>query len=231
MAAPHDRGLSGFYLAIGTVALAGAGLLGYLVLRRPPASIPANVVVTAADTAGFRGYVLGADSAPLEVTEYADYQCPACQQFALVQMPSIEERLIRTGRVRWRYRDFPLDQIHRHARLAAHAAACAADQGRYWEMHRRIYLGQPEWSAERDATGRFRSYARELGLDPAAYDACMRAATHAGRIEASKREGERLGVPSTPTFLIGGRLYSGTGTVTYDILKGMLDSLARVGAR
>jgi protein-disulfide isomerase len=231
MAAPQDRGLSGFYWAIGAAALLGTAAIGYLVLRRPAVSIPANVTVLEADTAGFRGYLLGADSAPLEVTEYADYQCPACQQFTLVQMPSIEERLIRTGRVRWRYRDFPLDQIHPHARLVAHAAACAADQGKYWDMHRRIYRGQPEWSVQRDASGTLRRYARELGLDLAAYDSCMEMAKYAGRIEASKREGERLGVPSTPTFLINGRLYSGMGTVTYDVLKGMLDSLARVAAR
>ena len=73
-------------------------------------AFPANVTVQPSDTAGFRGYVKGSESAPVEITEYADYQCPFCQTFATLQMPTIEERLIRTGRLRWRYRDFPLQQ-------------------------------------------------------------------------------------------------------------------------
>ena len=71
-------------------------------------------------------------------------------------MPTIEERLIRTGRLRWRYRDFPLQQ-HEFARLAAHSAACADEQGKYWEQHERIYEGQGEWSAG-DAEDHFRRY-------------------------------------------------------------------------
>ena len=102
---------------------------------RATVSIPANVTVQVADTSGFRGYVKGSADAPVEITEYADYQCPFCQTFATLQMPTIEERLIKTGRLRWRYRDFPLQQ-HPFARLAAHSAACADEQGKYWEQHR-----------------------------------------------------------------------------------------------
>jgi protein-disulfide isomerase len=223
--------LNSFYLLLIALGVVGLGAIGYLALRPAPMSIPANVVVQVTDTAGFRGYLLGSDSAPLEVTEYADFQCPACQQFELVQMPTIDERLIRAGRVRWRYRDFPLDQLHRHARLAAHAAACADEQGKYWGMHRLLYQQQPDWSSQRDASGSLRHYAQQVGLDLARYDACMKDAKYAGRIEASKREGDRVGVPSTPTFLIGGRLYSGAGTVTYDVLKALLDSLAHAPSR
>ena len=60
-------------------------------------------------------------------------------------MPTIEERLIKTGRLRWRYRDFPLQQ-HSFSRLAAHSAACADEQGKYWDQHARIYEGQQEWA-------------------------------------------------------------------------------------
>jgi protein-disulfide isomerase len=77
----------------------------------------------------------------------------------------------------------------------------------------------------RDASGTFRDYARELGLDLAKYDACMASARYAGRIEASKSEGIQVGVTSTPTFLINGRLYPGGGKVYYDMLKAMLDSI------
>jgi hypothetical protein len=141
-----------FYTILGVLAVAGLAVIGYLVMRRPTISIPANVQVLPADTAGFRGYFLGSDSAPIEITEYADYQCPACQDFETVQMPSVEERLIQTGRVRWRYRDFPLDQIHRHTRVAAHSAACADEQGKYWEQHHRIYSWTPDWTTKSDPT-------------------------------------------------------------------------------
>ena len=81
-------------------------------------SIPANVTIQPSDTAGFRGYVLGSPDAPVEVIEYADYECPACQQFEVVQFPSVRRQLIDAGIVRWVYRDFPLE-IHRSARLAS----------------------------------------------------------------------------------------------------------------
>lgn len=194
------------YLIIGAVAVVGALVLGYLVLRPGDVSIPANVTVLAADTAGFRGYVLGSDSAPIEISEYADFQCPACGSFEVLQFDVVKKQLIDSGVVRWRYRDFPLP-MHPHARMAAHAAACANDQGKYWEVHRAIYDNQGTWSAMRSATGFFRDLAQKAGLDLTAYDACMTGAKYAGRIEASVQEGTKLGVGSTPTFLINGRLY------------------------
>lgn len=224
--AAASSGLKSFYSFLGGLAVIGIVTLGYLVLRKPPISIPANVTIQVADTSGFHGYYLGSDSAPLLVTEYADYECPACQQFMTVQMPTIEERLIRTGRVRWRYRDFPLDQ-HPFARVAAHAAACSDEQGKYWEMNRLIYSWDPEWPLQRDAGGVFRNYAKSLGLDLAKYDDCMRSARYAGRLEASRLEGQRVGVQSTPTFLINGRLYEGGESVHYDMLNRLLDSLQR----
>lgn len=213
-----------FYTILGVLGVAGLAVIGYLVMRRPTISIPANVQVLPADTAGFRGYFLGSDSAPIEITEYADYQCPACQDFETVQMPSVEERLIQTGRVRWRYRDFPLDQIHRHTRVAAHSAACADEQGKYWEQHHRIYSWTPDWTTKSDPSGIFRDYAKAVGLDVPKYDACMESKKYAGRIEASSREGVAVGVTSTPTFLIGGRLYP--GRMAFDEIKKLVDSLS-----
>jgi protein-disulfide isomerase len=223
-------GLKRFYYVLGALAVAGAGALGYLATRRPAASVPAQVVIQPSDTSGFSGYYMGRDTAPLTVTEYADYECPACQQWMVVQMPTIEERLIQTGRVRWRYRDFPLEQ-HRHARPAAHAAACADEQGRYWEMNRRIYSWEPQWPFQRNAADVFRGYAKELGLDLDRFDACMDAGRYAGRIQASLIEGQRAGVGSTPTFLINGRLLVGGDRVHYDMLKALLDSLQAAPAR
>jgi protein-disulfide isomerase len=187
-------------------------------------SIPANVTVQASDTSGFRGYVKGSPAAPIEITEFADYQCPFCQTFATLQMPTIQERLIDTGRLRWRYRDFPLQQ-HSFARLAAHSAACADEQGKYWEQHDRIYAGQQDWAGAKNAAPAFRDYAKASGLDLGRYDACMKASKYAGRIQASYNEGVQLGVSSTPTLLVGDRLYR--GRVDSDAITKLVDSLAR----
>jgi len=99
-----------FYLLLTAVALV-AGVLIWKGTQSGPVETPAGgtpVAFTAADRA-FPGYVLGSDSATVEVMEFADLQCPHCGEFAVVQFPTIREQLINTGRLRWRFRDFPLD--------------------------------------------------------------------------------------------------------------------------
>lgn len=221
--AATQAGVKRFYLILAAIALIGLGVLAYLLLRQDTVSIPANVTVQASDTSGFRGYIKGSPDAPVEITEFADYQCPFCQTFATLQMPTLDERLIKTGRVRWRYRDFPLQQ-HPFARLAAHSAACADEQGKYWEQHQRVYEGQSEWAGARNAAAIFRNYAKSAGLDLNRYDSCMKAGKYAGRIQASYDEGVQLGVSSTPTLLVGDRLYR--GRFDSDALIKLVDSLA-----
>jgi protein-disulfide isomerase len=214
-----------FYAILVGVGVLGLGALGFLLSRPRVTSIPADVTVQPSDTAGFRGYLKGSPDAPVEISEYADYQCPFCQTFATLQMPTIDERLIKTGRVRWRYRDFPLQQ-HQFARLAAHSAACADEQGKYWEQHDRIYEGQSDWAASRDAGDHFREYAQGNGLDLGRYDECMQSGKYAGRIQASLEEGTRAGVSSTPTLLVGDRLYQ--GRIDSDAIRRLVDSMAPV---
>ena len=218
-----QAGMKRFYTLFAVVALAGVGVLAYLLLKPSTISIPANVTIQPSDTSGFHGYVKGSKDAPVEIIEFADYQCPFCQTFATLQMPTIEDRLINSGRLRWRYRDFPLQQ-HQFARLAAHSAACADEQGKYWAQHEQIYQGQSEWAAARDAGPFFRNYARTVGLDLGRYDSCMKSGKYAGRIQASYNEGVQLGVSSTPTLLIGNRLYR--GRLDSDAIIKMVDSLA-----
>jgi protein-disulfide isomerase len=221
--AATQAGVKRFYTLFAVLALVGIGVLAYLLLKPSTLSIPANVTVQPSDTTGFHGYLKGSSDAPVEITEYADYQCPFCQTFATLQMPTIEDRLINTGRLRWRYRDFPLQQ-HQFARLAAHSAACADEQGKYWQQHEQIYQNQSEWAAARDAGPLFRKYAKTVGLDLGRYDACMKSGKYAGRIQASLNEGVQLGVSSTPTLLVGRRLYQ--GRLDSDAIIRLVDSLA-----
>src|SRR5258708_31781849 len=92
--------------------------------------------VAAADAS--HGYTLGSDSAPIEITEYSDFECPFCASFATVQMPVIREQLIATGKVRWRFRDYPLPSPA-HSRYAALAAQCAGAQSKFWEMRDQVF--------------------------------------------------------------------------------------------
>jgi len=207
--AQAPAGMNRFYFVLGVAALAGIAALVYQVQKPKAVSIPVNVTVLAADTAGFRGYLLGSDSAKLEVTEYADYQCPVCQDFESVQFPAVRQQLIETGLVRWRYRDFPLE-MHPNSRVAAHAAACANDQGKFWPMHEALYLHQPEWAPKKNASAAFTDYAKTVGLDVNQFTDCMTSTKYAGRIQASFDEGLKLGVSGTPNFIIAGRLYPNT---------------------
>jgi len=220
-----------FFLILGGLAVAGAVALAVLVLKPKDVSIPANVTVLAADTAGFRGYLIGSPTAPVEITEYADFQCPACGSFDVLQWEVVKRQLVDSGLVRWRYRDFPLDQVHRHARLAAHSAACANEQGKFWEYKAVVYQRQGDWSVESpsSAAGTFHDMAVANGIDGAKFDACMSSKKFAGRIEASLQEGIKLGVPSTPTFLIDGRLYP--GAFSSDSLASLVRSIAAKQAK
>lgn len=218
-------GLSRFYGVLAALAVAGLAVIGWLVLRKPPLSIPANVVVTAADTTGFSGYYLGSDSAPVTITEYGDFQCPLCASWDGVQFPAVREQLINTGKVRWRYRDWPIDQLHRWTRVASHAAACADEQGKYWPMHESLFTWQSKWAFSSDAPALIHDYAVQAGLDGAKFDACMASKKYAGRIQASFNEGEKLGVNATPSFLIGGRLYIGVEHMSSDEIGKLVDSI------
>lgn len=213
-----------FYVALVLIAVIGLGILGFLLRRPRTVTIPANVTVQPSDTAGFSGYVKGSPTAPVEITEFADYQCPFCQTLATLQMPTIESRLIQTGRLRWRYRDFPLQQ-HQYSRLAAHSAACADEQGKFWPQHSRIYEGQADWAESKDAGALFRSYAQQNGVDLRRYDECMTSGKYAGRIQASYDVGMKLGVNSTPTLLVRGSLYQ--GRFDSDAIEKLVDSLTR----
>ena len=223
--AESTKSVNRFYLLIGVLLVAGAGALIYLGRRGSSMPVPVAVTIAPSDTAGFAGYVLGSADAPVEIIEFADYQCPACQTFEMVEFPYVRDRLVATGRVRYVYRDFPLDQ-HNGARLAAHAAACANDQGKFWEVHEAIYRTQGEWSLA--TTSRIGSIFRDLtqaaGVDMATWDECMQSLRYAGRIQASLEQGLRLGVNSTPSFVIGGGLYA--GVIAYDRLRAIVDSLS-----
>ncbi len=222
-----------FYLLLLLVAVVAGALMwkgsrgGSQDASATPAGSP--VVVTAADSA-FKGYVLGAETAPVEVVEYADFQCPHCGEFANVQFPTIKEQLINTGRLRWRFREYPLS--FPWSRVSALAGQCAGEQGKFWEMEEMLFQRQSDWgTSNRNPAGTFRDLARGIGVDLDKFNACMDGQRYAGRIEASHQEGEARGVTGTPTFFVNGRELDGRRFANSDAFKSLVDSLTAVKGR
>ena len=211
-----------FSLLLVAVALIGGGVLWFGSRRQPAPPATAPIPIAAAD--GFHGFTLGSDSAKVEVTEYSDFECPFCASFATVQMPVIRQQLITTGKVRWRYRDFPLP-VHQFSRYAALAAQCAGEQGKFWEMHDQLFSNHQWAQTGKNPASLFRDFARTIGLDIDKYDACVDGQRYAGRIQASVQEGEALGVRGTPSFFVGGQMFQ--GRATSDDFKALFDSLSK----
>ena len=215
-----------FYLMLGVLTLALGAMLVYLLKTNPSAPRAAREAPATVLDDGFRGYTLGSDSARVEVTEYSDFECPFCANFATVQMPTIREQLIAAGKVRWRYRDFPIPG-HQYGRYAAHAAQCAGEQGKFWEMHDQLFLNHSWAQTGKNPTGLFRDFAKAAGADLARYDACMASGRFASRIEFSRQEGLQRGVNGTPTFFVNGtELHTGRRLPASDDFKRLVDSLA-----
>jgi protein-disulfide isomerase len=216
-----------FYVLLGVVAIGAAAMLWYGTQTKGAGSAGQGgataVQVSSADRA-FRGYTLGSDSAPVEVVEFADFQCPHCGEFATVQFPTIRAQLIATGRLRWRFRDYPLG--FPWSRIAASAAQCAGEQGKFWPMADSLFSTQPDWGASRkDPSSRFRDLARAIGASDDAYTTCMDTHKFAGRIEASHQEGDARGVTGTPTFFVGDVELDTRTFNNSDAFKTLVDSL------
>ena len=146
------------------------------------------------------GVSLGDPDAPVVVREFADYQCPACQQFSSAAA-KLKEQYVESGQVRFMFFDLPLQQ-HQNAVPAALAARCAGDQDGYWAMHDRLFEDQYEWSGSGSATDMFERYAADLGLETRRFRRCMDTKLHIEDIERSRQVAMQLQLTSTPTVLV-----------------------------
>lgn len=151
--------------------------------------------------------VLGSPDAPVTMIEYSEYLCPYCRRFVLETLPRIEEEYIDTGKVKLVFRDFP---VHGQSAAAiAMVAECAADQGKFWEMHVMLFERAEEWSESEDLMGTFRTYAEEIVIDPNELTNCLELGTTWERILEDYQIGQQDGVSGTPSFLINGTLIIG----------------------
>lgn len=213
--------LKPFYSGLAAVAVVGVVLIARAALRPGAPALSLDAPVAA--VTGPRGVTLGSDSAPVEIMEFSDFECPYCARFAVLQMPDIRSRLISTGRARWRFVHFPL-QGHTKSPIAHLAAACANEQGRFWELHDLIYENQDTWVESRRPAGVLDGLAERAGVDRARYRQCVDERAAWGRVLADKALGDSLGINGTPTFFVNGRRLA--DVPSFDEFRHIVDSIA-----
>jgi protein-disulfide isomerase len=140
----------------------------------------------------------GAAGARVAIVEFSDYQCPFCGRFYRDSLVQIQKEYIDTGKIRYVFRNLPLEAIHPNAFKASEAALCAGDQGKYWQMHDQLFQNQR--ALDPDALV---AHAKAVGLDVAAFQQCLGSGKHEKRIRADMADAEALGANGTPAFFVG----------------------------
>jgi protein-disulfide isomerase len=157
--------------------------------------------------------IRGVQTAQIAVVVYSDFQCPFCGVVARDTLPPLIRDYVDSGKVLLAFKHLPL-AIHPLASAAAAAAACASQQGRFWQMHDRLFM-EPARLADSD----LRSAAVQAGVDLKVYDSCRAGASAAEIVEADRSEAESLGITGTPTFVFGRVAPDGRVRAT-DVLTG-----------
>ena len=155
--------------------------------------------------AASRDRVWGYPSAKIRITEYADFQCGACQKAALL-LARLIKKYPKDFYIKSHY--FPLAG-HRHGLRSAVYAECASRQGKFWDYSELLFQRQAQWSALVDADAAFKGYAAELALDQGKMEACVNDPSVEQKIINEKRHGATLGVNQTPSFFVNGKFIVG----------------------
>ncbi|HEX5747020.1 MAG TPA: thioredoxin domain-containing protein [Archangium sp.] len=179
----------------------------------------ANVQITLPEpprerkTVAATGAAKGPENAPITIVEFSDFQCPYCSR-AIETVDQVLKAY--PNQVRLVFRHFPLD-FHAQAPKASEAALCAQDQGKFWEMHDKLFANQKALEVPA-----LKGYAKELGLDTGKFDKCLDSGEKAAIVQADMADGKKVGVNGTPAFFINGVLLS--GAQPFDEFKSVIDS-------
>ncbi|MFH0874846.1 MAG: DsbA family protein [archaeon] len=159
--------------------------------------------------------VKGDKNAPVTIVEWSDFECPYCARFYQQTFGQIEKEYIETGKVKFIYRDFPLG-FHVNAQKAAEAAECAGEQGKFWEMHDKLF--------EQGVSGgidSFKQFAKDIGLDASKFNECIDSGKMASEIAKDTQDGQAAGITGTPGFVINGKLV--VGAQPFENFKQIID--------
>jgi protein-disulfide isomerase len=222
---------SKFYGFLALILVAGAALIGYVVVSNRGEANTGEVDAVALQNLISSGsgeqlaVVRGSDDAPVTIEEYADYLCGYCGMVATLSVPQVLRNYVDTGKARFVYYDYVLNP-GTAAPIAAQAARCAGDQNAFWAMHKVLMGRQNEWGRSRNPKRMIREYADGLGLDGAAVEACVENGTYRDVVMASTQHAQQRGLSRTPVFFFNGRPIE--GAMGYDqIARVIEEELAR----
>jgi protein-disulfide isomerase len=150
------------------------------------------------------GRSMGDPNAPVKITEYADFLCSHCMDFALEKEPEFVAKYVETGQVYYTYSPFLL-QADYSSRLAE-ASFCAMDQGKFWEYHDMIYSNLVDYTGDPTDDAHLKAYAKNIGLDGDALGKCVSNDTYKQTVADLTQKGKDAGVQGTPTFDVNGKL-------------------------
>lgn len=212
------------YLIPGAIIVAGVLIAGAVVysIKDPDGAVtrrqPAAAAVADSGGSGVAGDLedddpmLGNPEAPVALVEFSDFQCPFCRRMYGDALPLLKEKYIKTGKIKFIYRDFPLTSIHSLAQKYAEAGECADEQGKFWPMHDKIFDEQnsrgqgtiTDFSVED-----IKRWALEIGLEGVKFDECLDSGKYTEEVSKDFRDGQNAGVQGTPATFVNGRLISG----------------------
>jgi protein-disulfide isomerase len=164
---------------------------------RPTAIPTANAAEIEDDT------VLGDEDAPVTMIEFTDYECTFCGRHYKNTFGQIKSEYIDTGKVKYVVRDYPLG-FHQKAQKAAEATECADDQGKFWEMHEKLFEKTPALSVPE-----LKTYAGELGLNQSDFDDCLDSGKYEDEVKKDQADGSASGITGTPGFYVNDKKLSG----------------------
>jgi len=167
---------------------------------------------------------IGPKNAKVTIIEFSDFQCPFCRRLWKDAFTQINKEYIDAGKsVKYVYRDFPLS-FHEMAQKYAEAAECAKEQGKFWEMHDKIF-GEQEKQGQGTITSfninDVKRWARELGLNGSKFDQCLDSDKYKDEVQKDFNEGSQAGVSGTPTLFINGRIV--VGAQPFQSIKAIID--------
>ena len=174
---------------------------------------------------GYEPPAIGEPDAPVELVMWADFQCPFCGRFELNTLPTLIDRYVETGQVKFVWRNFV--NYGSESRNAAVAAYCAGDQDQFWEYHDTLYRNQNGIQQGAFSKGKLQGFADDLGLDRTAFDSCLDGTSFDSVIAADKQLGRgEFSVSATPTFFVNGLRVVGAQP-TPDFISMIEDALSR----
>jgi protein-disulfide isomerase len=225
-----------FMIGGGVVVLAATAGVSALVLPRLFAPVaPAQAELPAGDLSAELAQpapdgdmAIGSDKAPVTIIEYASMTCPHCAHFSETTFPELRKRYIDTGKVRFIFREFPLDKL---AAAGFMLARCASKDGggeRYMAVIETLFAKQQEWVVPDNPVPPLKNIARQFGFTEDSFNACLQNQNIMNDIQATRdRAAAKLGVNSTPTFFVNGKKV--TGDVTIDVLAKEIDPYLKTG--